>query len=83
MDGSISEHQGIRIHFENDSRIVFRLSGTGTEGSTLRVYLERYEADTATHSEDTQTMLAPLISLVDELAGIRERPGRNKPTVIT
>ena len=83
VDGSISEHQGIRIHFENDSRIVFRLSGTGTEGSTLRVYLERYEADTATHSEDTQTMLAPLISLVDELAGIRERTGRNKPTVIT
>ena len=53
--------QGIRIGFDDDSRIVFRLSGTGTEGATLRVYLERYEADPARHDVATQDALAPLV----------------------
>jgi phosphoglucomutase len=83
VDGSVTTAQGVRIAFEDGSRIVFRLSGTGTEGATLRVYLERFEADPAKHAVETQTALAPLIALADRLAGIRERTGREKPTVIT
>ena len=62
---------------------MFRLSGTGTEGATLRVYLERYEPDATKHAVETQAALAPLIALADRLAGIRERTGRTQPTVIT
>lgn len=83
VDGSLSTAQGIRIGLASGSRIVFRLSGTGTEGATLRVYLERFEADAAKHAVDTQAALAPLIALANELAGIRERTGRERPTVIT
>ena len=83
VDGSVSTAQGIRIGLHNGSRIVFRLSGTGTEGATLRVYLERFEPDPARHAIETQAALAPLISLADALAGIRERTGRERPTVIT
>ena len=53
VDGSVSEHQGIRILFEGGSRVVFRLSGTGTSGATLRVYIERYEPDPAKHGMAT------------------------------
>ena len=62
VDGSVSKNQGIRILFADGSRIVFRLSGTGTAGATLRVYLERYEPDPKRHDQDTQQALADLIS---------------------
>jgi phosphoglucomutase len=83
IDGSLSEHQGIRILFEDAARIVYRLSGTGTEGATLRVYLEHYEPDPATHNQDPQVALAPLIRIAEEIAGIRQRTGRAGPSVIT
>ena len=83
VDGSVSTAQGIRIGLADGSRIVFRLSGTGTEGATLRVYLERFEADVAQHHTETQRALAGLIALADALAGIVERTGRTAPTVIT
>ncbi len=83
IDGSVSERQGIRILFEDGSRIVLRLSGTGTEGATLRLYVERYEADPARHGEETQAALADLIETADRIAGIREHTGRDRPTVIT
>jgi phosphoglucomutase len=83
VDGSVSTGQGIRLFFEDGSRIVFRLSGTGTEGATLRVYLESFEADPAKHAIDTQLALAKLIARADRIAGIRERTGRTQPTVIT
>jgi phosphoglucomutase len=81
VDGSVSERQGIRLHFESGARIVFRLSGTGTEGATLRVYLERFEPEAT--QEDTQAFLAPLIAIADEIAEIRKRTGRAEPDVIT
>ena len=83
VDGSVSEHQGLRIGFDDGSRIVFRLSGTGTTGSTLRVYLEKFEPDPSRHGLDTQVALADLIITADELAEIRELTGRRQPDVIT
>ncbi|WP_095198591.1 alpha-D-glucose phosphate-specific phosphoglucomutase [Mesorhizobium carmichaelinearum] len=83
VDGSTSEHQGIRILFEGGSRVVFRLSGTGTSGATLRVYIERYEPDKARHDLYTQAALADLIAAADDIAGIKSHTGRNKPSVIT
>jgi len=83
VDGSVSSGQGIRIGLQDGSRIVFRLSGTGTEGATLRVYLERFEPDAAKHGIETQQALAGLIGLADSLAGIAQRTGRSAPTVIT
>ena len=83
IDGSVSQHQGIRIGFTDGSRIVFRLSGTGTQGATLRVYLESYEPDKAKQNLDPQQALATLISIADEIAQIRTTTGREKPTVIT
>jgi phosphoglucomutase len=83
VDHSVSEHQGIRILFEGGSRVVFRLSGTGTSGATLRVYIERYEPDASRHDLDTQEALADLIAVADEIAGIKSRTGRNTPSVIT
>jgi phosphoglucomutase len=83
IDGSVSANQGIRIGFEGGSRIVLRLSGTGTEGATLRVYLEFYEPDPTRHHQDTQEAMAPLILIARELAQIEARTGRAEPTVIT
>jgi phosphoglucomutase len=83
VDNSVSSGQGIRIGFEDGSRIVFRLSGTGTEGATLRVYIERFEAQADKQGEDAQVALADLIRVADELAGIRMHTGRDRPTVIT
>ena len=83
VDGSVSSHQGVRILFEGGSRVVFRLSGTGTEGATIRVYIERYEPDPAKHGLDTQAALADLISAAEGIAGIKRHTGRDKPTVIT
>ena len=83
VDGSIADHQGIRVMFEGGSRIVYRLSGTGTVGATLRLYIERYEPPTGDLEEDTQATLADLIALSRELAGIEARTGRKAPSVIT
>jgi phosphoglucomutase len=83
VDGSVSKNQGIRIMFEGGSRAVFRLSGTGTSGATLRLYVERYEPDPARHDLDTQEALSELILAADEIAGIRRHTGREKPSVIT
>jgi phosphoglucomutase len=83
IDGSISQKQGIRIGFSNGSRIVFRLSGTGTQGATLRLYVESYEPDANKQDQDTQVKLSPLVSLADEIAQIKNITGREKPTVIT
>ena len=79
----MTTRQGIRIVFDDGSRIVFRLSGTGTEGATLRVYLERFEPDPARQGVETQAALAPLIAIADRIAGVRERTGRSAPSVIT
>ncbi|KUR76192.1 alpha-D-glucose phosphate-specific phosphoglucomutase [Novosphingobium sp. Fuku2-ISO-50] len=83
VDGSISAKQGLRILFEGGSRIVFRLSGTGTEGATLRVYLERYEPADGALDRDTGVMLADLIAAAETLAGIARHTGRTQPSVIT
>ena len=83
VDGSVSSNQGIRVRFEGGSRVVFRLSGTGTSGATVRVYIERYEPDPALHGQDTQQALAPLIAAAEALAGIARYTGRDRPTVIT
>ena len=83
IDGSLSTGQGIRIGFADGARVVFRLSGTGTEGATLRVYLERFEPDVTQHAIETQEALAGLIAAAEALAGIRARTGRVQPTVIT
>jgi phosphoglucomutase len=83
VDGSVTTGQGFRIGFDDGARIVFRLSGTGTEGATLRVYLERFEADPARQEVATQEALAPLIAAAERIAGIRGRTGRDRPTVVT
>ena len=83
VDGSESAHQGIRVLFEGGSRAVFRLSGTGTSGATLRVYLERFEPDPARHGLATAEALAEVIAAAEALAGIRARTGRTQPDVIT
>ncbi|MCG6863579.1 MAG: alpha-D-glucose phosphate-specific phosphoglucomutase [Chromatiaceae bacterium] len=83
IDGSRSERQGVRIGLEGGSRIVFRLSGTGTQGATLRVYLEFFEADAAKHNQETQEAMKPLILIARELAQIESRTGRAEPDVIT
>ncbi|NTF32900.1 alpha-D-glucose phosphate-specific phosphoglucomutase [Rhizobium skierniewicense] len=83
VDQSVSKNQGIRILFEGGSRIVIRLSGTGTAGATLRLYVERYEGDASRHNIETQEALADLISAADAIAGIKKHTGRDAPTVIT
>ncbi len=83
VDGSVSRGQGIRIIFTDGSRIIFRLSGTGTEGATLRLYLEAYEADISRHHLDAQVALAELIQIALQVSELEQRTGRDKPTVIT
>jgi phosphoglucomutase len=83
IDGSISKNQGIRVGFTNGSRIVFRLSGTGTVGATLRIYLEKFEADPAKHDQDAQEALAELIELAEQFCEVKKRTGRTAPNVIT
>ncbi|RLL55645.1 alpha-D-glucose phosphate-specific phosphoglucomutase [Mariprofundus sp. EBB-1] len=83
VDGSISKNQGVRILFEDGSRIIFRLSGTGTSGATIRVYLESYEADSDKHGLDAQDALADMITAADAISKLRQLSGRDKPTVIT
>ena len=83
IDGSVSRNQGIRIGFENGSRVVFRLSGTGTVGATLRVYIEAFEANPAEQQQDTQQALAGLIGIARDVADIEKFTGRTEPTLIT
>lgn len=83
VDASRSEGQGLRVMFENGSRVVYRLSGTGTVGATLRVYIEGYEDDPAKLGDDPAKALAPVIETADMLAGIRQHTGRDKPDVTT
>ena len=83
IDGSISKNQGIRVGFENGSRIVFRLSGTGTVGATLRIYIERFESNPEKHNQEAQTALAFLIELAEQLCEVKQRTGRTEPDVIT
>ncbi len=83
IDHSISRNQGLRLGFDDGARIILRLSGTGTEGATLRVYIEAYESRADKLDQDTQVALRPLIQLADELAEISQRTGRTQPTVIT
>jgi phosphoglucomutase len=83
VDGSLSENQGVRIGFCNGARIVFRLSGTGTEGATLRIYLERYESDPAQQLQQSADALATLEVIAKEMAQVEQRTGRSKPSVIT
>ncbi|MDD4977126.1 MAG: alpha-D-glucose phosphate-specific phosphoglucomutase [Gallionella sp.] len=83
IDNSVSTGQGIRIIFTDGSRIVFRLSGTGTEGATLRIYLEAYEPDVSKHKLDAQVALGELIGIALQLTELRSRTGREAPTVIT
>lgn len=83
IDGSVSNNQGVRILFEDGSRIVFRLSGTGTEGATLRVYLEAFEPDSTKHHIDAQVALAEMIQVALNISQLKERTGMSAPTVIT
>ena len=83
IDGSLSTGQGIRILFSDGSRIVFRLSGTGTEGATLRIYLEAFEPNVANHHLDAQVALSEMIEIALKISELKQRTGRDKPTVIT
>lgn len=83
VDNSTSSQQGIRLLFSNGARIVYRLSGTGTEGATLRVYIEQPEKDPAKLAADPQTLLSDLINLSRSIAQIEKHTGRKTPDVIT
>ncbi len=83
VDGSVSEHQGLRIMFEDGARIVYRLSGTGTSGATVRIYIESYEPDSERQSLDAQEALRELIEAAIAVADLRANTGRDGPTVIT
>jgi phosphoglucomutase len=83
VDGARYSSQGVRIGFEDDSRIVYRLSGTGTQGATLRVYVESFEPNPSRHDQDTQVRLEPLIRVARNLARIEGFSGRTVPDVVT
>ena len=83
VDNSKTTEQGVRVYLNNGGRIVFRLSGTGTQGATLRVYLDCYQHDPDLLAQDTQQALSELIQIAQSLAGIEQFTGRVKPDVIT
>lgn len=83
VDGSISRNQGVRILFTDGSRIVFRLSGTAGSGATIRMYLEKYEADTSKVEQVTGEAMRGLVDIALALSLLVEFTGRNEPTVIT
>ncbi|XP_009351518.1 phosphoglucomutase, cytoplasmic [Pyrus x bretschneideri] len=83
VDGSISKHQGIRYLFEDGSRLVFRLSGTGSEGATIRLYIEQYEKDPSKIGRESSEALSPLVEVALKLSKMQEFTGRSAPTVIT
>ena len=83
IDGSLTNKQGLRILLEDGSRIIVRLSGTGTKGTTVRVYLESYVASDGNINQDPQVALADMISDINTLAEIKKRTRMSCPTVIT
>lgn len=83
VDGSVSQQQGLRVIFEDESRIVLRASGTGTEGVTLRLYLEKYQPEVSPMDGNTQQEMAKLAAIAEEITGIHKRTGRKGPDVIT
>lgn len=83
IDKSISTNQGLYVTFVDGSRIVFRLSGTGSSGATIRVYVEKYSRNVAEYGEDAQIGLKPLIEVALAISQLRELTGRAEPTVIT
>jgi phosphoglucomutase len=83
VDGSIAIDQGIRFVFEDDSRIIFRLSGTGSSGATVRLYVEKYEPDVAAHDVDARVALKPFIDVALRASKLEEFTGRSAPTVVT
>ncbi|WP_416877326.1 alpha-D-glucose phosphate-specific phosphoglucomutase [Litorimonas sp.] len=83
VDGSISHNQGLRVEFESGSRFVIRLSGTGTVGATLRLYLEKYEPKDGDLKQDVQTALQPIAEIAEEIAKIKSTVKREKPSLIT
>ncbi|EPX70456.1 phosphoglucomutase [Schizosaccharomyces octosporus yFS286] len=83
VDGSVSEHQGLYAKFENGSRIVTRLSGTGSSGATLRLYIEKHESDASKYELDTQVALKPVIEVALDVLSLEALTGRKEPTVIT
>lgn len=83
IDGSISSHQGIRVMFQDGSRFVVRLSGTGSQGATIRLYVEKYSNDPSEYATTTQKALEPLIQVALEITRLAQFTGREQPTVIT
>lgn len=83
IDGSVSKKQGLYIKFEDGSRIIFRLSGTGSSGATVRLYVEKYSKDESEYGKDAQDGLKPLIEVALSVSKLKEYTGREKPTVIT
>ncbi|GJJ72295.1 phosphoglucomutase [Entomortierella parvispora] len=83
IDGSVSKKQGVRVIFEDGSRLIIRLSGTGSQGATVRLYVEKYEADSSKFQDKTQDALRPLIEVALQLSQLTEFTGRKEPTVIT
>jgi len=83
VDSSVSKLQGIRVLFTDGSRIVFRLSATGTQDATIRIYLEAYDPDVANHDLDAQDALQEMVQIALHVSGLKARTGREKPTVIT
>lgn len=83
IDKSVSKNQGLYIRFQDGSRVVFRLSGTGSSGATIRLYVEKYSKNEAEYGNDTQEGLKPLIEVALKVSKLVELTGREKPTVIT
>ena len=83
VDGSVTTGQGLRILLDDGSRVVVRLSGTGTKGATIRVYLESYVPSSGDLNQDPQIALADMISSINDLAEIKQRTVMDQPTVIT
>ena len=83
VDGSVTSGQGLRILLEDGSRVIVRLSGTGTKGATIRIYLESYVPKTGDLNQDPQIALGDMISAINDLAEVQQRTGMDRPTVIT
>lgn len=83
IDGSVSTKQGLYIKFQDGSRIIFRLSGTGSSGATVRLYVEKYSKDEKEYGEDAQVGLKPLIEVALATSKLQEFTKRDKPDVIT
>lgn len=83
VDGSVTKNQGLRLLFTDSSRIIFRLSGTGSSGATVRLYVDCYESNPEVITKDAQTVLKPLVDLALELSQMKQFTGREQPTVIT